>query len=379
MNVTLLERPVSPVHQSGTEPLEMPCQLLPPARPCRIALQQIRLAERISRRRFTIGAGGLALAALVGCGQQEQATQTTPATSDVLPEPIVIQHAFGSTEVTKTPSRVVTLGWGPTEAALAVGVVPVAIPRGTGNGGDKEGYHPWVREYFARTQQPLPEVLSTNAGDPPPFEEILTYEPDLILATEAGLTRKQYDTLSAMAPTIAHPGEAWETPWRDTIAISGRALGKEAEAEQVLRDLDAKTAASAAAHPEFKGRSITVAEVYEGEFLIYTAAEPRGKLLTQLGFTVDSYGSSDTVHELSFEKADTIGSDVLLMYFPDGEARQDFESGPAARVLSPRLRDGRIASVVGAANVAAVSPPTALSWPWTIDEFTSTLSAAAKP
>ncbi|BAK37005.1 putative ABC transporter substrate-binding protein [Microlunatus phosphovorus NM-1] len=82
------------------------------------------------------------MAALVGCGQQEQATQPTPVTSDVLPEPIVIQHAFGSTEVTKTPSRVVTLGWGPTEAALAVGVVPVAIPRGTGNGGDKEGYHP---------------------------------------------------------------------------------------------------------------------------------------------------------------------------------------------------------------------------------------------
>ena len=43
----------------------------------------------------------------------------------------------------------------------------------------------------------------------------------------------------------------------------------------------------------------------------------------------------------------------------------------------PQFGRRQVASVVGAANVAAVSPPTALSWPWTIDAFTAALSTAA--
>lgn len=327
--------------------------------------------DDLTRRGFVGGTAAFAALFLAGCGSAP--APTAPDTG-----PINVPHAFGNTVLGNRPERVVTLGWGPTEAALAVGIPPIAIPRGTGNGGDETGLHPWVSRFLADHNLPRPEVLSTNASDAPPLEEIAALKPDPVLATEAGLTREQYDQLTRIAPTVAHPGEAWATPWRDVITISGAALGTPEQADQVLADLDGVTRRAALAHPEFVGRSITVAEVYDGQLLIYTAAEPRGQLLGQLGFSVDSYGSADPWYELSLEEAGSVTSDVLLMYHAGETERQAFETGPAASLM-PQIAQGRVASVVGTANVAAVSPPTALSWPWTIDAFVATLAAAVRP
>jgi iron complex transport system substrate-binding protein len=301
-------------------------------------------------------------------GSDDNASNSTSA------ESVTIDHAFGSTEIDCGAERVVALGWGPAEAAMAVGVEPVAIPGGNDTGADADGIHPWVAEFLAKNNLQNPAILAAGADDPP-YEEILNQNPDLILATEAGLTQEQYDRLTDIAPTVAHPGEAWSTPWRETIQISGEALCKPAETEKVVADLNALTADAAAEHPEFKGKSITVVMAVTDQIAIATATEPRGNLLTELGFTVDSYDSPDTYKVLSTEEASRITSDVLLMYFPTEAERQAFEAGPTAKLL-PQYASGNVATVVGAANVAAVSPPTALSWPWTIDDFVDTLSAA---
>src|SRR3546814_19488421 len=42
--------------------------------------------------------------------------------------PVTIEHAFVATEIPEAPERVVTWGWGSTDAAIALGVVPLAIP-----------------------------------------------------------------------------------------------------------------------------------------------------------------------------------------------------------------------------------------------------------
>ncbi len=288
-----------------------------------------------------------------------------------------VEHAFGVTELSGSPDRVVTLGWGSTEAALALGVEPIAVPNGEGNGGIDGGLHPWVVDHLDEEGLEEPTLLSVNAGAEPPYEEIAALEPDLILAAEAGLDDEQYERLSKLAPTIAHPGEAWETPWRDVVTLAGEALGSPDEAEEALEDIDALTASAAQDHPEFDGLSITAALVYDGELNIATASEPRSQLLEELGFSVDSYGETGPWHELSLEEADEISSDVLLMYFQSEAERREFEQGPAGAILS-QYRDGRVATVVGAANVAAVSPPTALSWSWTIDDFVDELARAAE-
>lgn len=314
-----------------------------------------------------------ALVLVAGCSETREAA--APAGADEPARTVEIEHIHGTTVAECGAERVVTLGWGATEAALALGVVPVAIPHGEDNGGIDGGLHPWVAEYLHDQGWEAPELLSVSAGGEPPMEEIATLAPDLILATEAGITRDQYELLTQIAPTVVHPGQPWATPWRDVVTISGQALCRSAEAQQVLDDLDALTDEVAAEHPEFAGVSITAAESYDGELLVYTRPEPRAELLADLGFEVDSYGSTSGYHELSFERLGEIESDVLLMYYPSEPARVEFEGGPGAGLLD-QLETGRTASVVGTASVAAVSPPTALSWPWTIDAFAAELADA---
>lgn len=63
---------------------------------------------------------------------------------------MTIEHAVGTTEIPEAPERVVTWGWGSMDAAIALGVVPVAMPFQS-YGGDDEGVLAWVRERIPST------------------------------------------------------------------------------------------------------------------------------------------------------------------------------------------------------------------------------------
>lgn len=298
-----------------------------------------------------------------------------PATA-AMAFPVTVEHAYGPTQIDAEPERVVALGWGTTEALLALGVLPVAIPSGETIGGDENDLLPWVAQYLAANGLERPAILP-HLVDEPPYELILAQDPDLILAPYSGYTEAEYDRLSAIAPTIVHPDVAWGTPWRDVIRMSGAALGLDDKAEEVLAGLDAKVADVAAAHPEFQGLSIAFVEPYEGQLLVYTAHEPRAAFLEDLGLVVDSFGSSEHYIELSAENAGSITSDIVLMNYPDEASRIEFEASAAA-ALMPQFAEGRVASVVGAANVAAVAYQTALSLPYIIEPLADSISEAAR-
>src|SRR5690606_31209214 len=126
--------------------------------------------------------------------------------------PVTIDHAFGETEITEEPERVVTWGWGSADAAIALGVVPVAIPFQE-YGGDEQGVLPWIREALEEQGAELPEILPNS--EEAPVEAIAAAEPDLVLAAYSGLTEEEYELLSEVAPVVAYPEEAWSTPWRE--------------------------------------------------------------------------------------------------------------------------------------------------------------------
>src|SRR5690606_8054542 len=59
--------------------------------------------------------------------------------------PITVDHAFGSTEITEDPQRVVTVGWTDHEVMAALGEVPVGAV--TINwGGNEDGSTDWFDE-----------------------------------------------------------------------------------------------------------------------------------------------------------------------------------------------------------------------------------------
>ena len=317
---------------------------------------------------------------LSGCSTTAPAAEDdAPAGSDTFP--VTIEHAFGETVIDEQPTNVVTWGWGSTDAAIALGVVPVAIPFQS-YGGDENGVLPWIAEALEAQGAETPTVLPESAEEPP-YEDIAAANPDVILANYSGITEDQYELLSAIAPTVAYPDVAWSTPWRDVVSTVGIALGKTAEADEVLEGIDSDIAEAAAAHPEFEGKSLAAVWDVAGVFYVYKQADPRVEFLLDLGFVnapaVDELANGDSTfyYTLSYEQLDKLESDVIVSY-TDTQAEADaFLVSPQTSVI-PAVKAGAVADLVGTEFIASVSPPTALSLPWGLDTVVEQLAEATK-
>ena len=335
-----------------------------------------------TRPRFvsTLAAAGTAAAMLVlaACGGANDETDSATDAGSAGFEPVTIEHALGEAVIEARPERVATWGWGSADAAIALGVVPVAVPQ-TAYAGDDQGMLPWNKEAVEAAGADLPTMLTE--AEEPPYEEFVKADPDVILATYSGLTQEQYDKLSKIAPVVAYPDQPWATPWRDVITTAGEALGRTGEAEQVLADIDESVAAAAEEHPEFEGRTIAAVADY-GSFYVYRSADPRVQFLEDLGFeTAPSVERLDTEESsfyftLSYEKVDQLESDVLLSYADSPKTQEAFMDAASTKTL-PQYDAGTIAQATGEELVASVSPPTALSLTWGLDAYVDLLSEAA--
>lgn len=342
-----------------------------------------RERDAMRRRRATpahvVALVACAMVALAACaptgGGDADGTEAQPDGA-----PVLIEHAFGTTEIPTTPERVATWGWGSTEAALAVGVVPVAIAEQAYGAGD-DGVLPWVSEELERIGAQTPALLSD--GEAPPYEELVAAEPDVILAVYSGITQEQYDLLSEIAPTVAYPDDPWTTPWRDVITTVGEALGRSGEARDVLDGIDAELAAAADAHPELDGKTMAAVWDVGGTFYVYKPADARVAFMFDLGLAnapaVDELANGDSsfYYTLSYEQLDRLESDIVVSYHDTEREAADFLEASHIQAI-PAVQDGAVAQVVGTEFIAAVSPPTALSLTWGLDELVASLSAAAE-
>lgn len=343
---------------------------------------------RTPRTRAVALAVALAALALGACGGDGGEGDTASATGSASAPaddafPVTVEHAFGTTEIPEEPQRVVTWGWGSADAAIALGVVPVAIPF-QDYGGDEQGVLPWIRDALEERGAEVPTVLPD--AQEPPFEAIAAAEPDLILAVYSGITEQDYELLSDIAPTVAYPDQPWATPWRDTIEIVGRALGRADAAREVLTGIDDRVAQAASEHPELAGKTVAMVWDTGDTFYVYKPADARVAFTLDLGLvsapSVETLAGSaqedDTFYfTLSPERLGELDSDILVSYADTQEASDAFLASPRASLL-PQVQRGTVAEVVGTEFIAAVSPPTALSLTWGLDEYVSILADAAR-
>ena len=105
------------------------------------------------------------------------------------------------------------------------------------------------------------------------------------------------------------------------------------------------------------------------------------EFLTDLGFenapSVDELatGESTFYFTLSSEQLDQLTSDVLLVYHDSEEAQADFADRPGVDTME-QVRQGTVAEVTGQDVVSSVSPPTALSLTYGLDDFVDALAQA---
>ena len=293
--------------------------------------------------------------------------------------PVTITHAFGETVIESAPERVATWAWGNTDAVLALGVKPVAMPFISYGGGDN-GIHPWAEDALEAMGGELPAIL--GEADEPPYEQILAADPDIIIAAHSGITQEQYDRLSEIAPTIGHLGAPWSASWQEVTTVTGKALGMEADAEALIEETEQLVADTVGQYPGLAGTSFIAVNDYDGSLAVYAGLDARVKFLTDLGLeyapSLDALGGDDEsfYFSVSYENADRLVSDILVSYYEEQADSDAFFSQPYIARL-PQTEAGAYASIVGVEQVAAVSPPSALSLRWGIEDCVAALAEAA--
>ena len=329
-------------------------------------------------------AAGLAAAVLVAGGVSAcgggGATEQTGASGEGFP--VRIRSALGTATVEKAPKRVVTIGWGSQDVALALGVVPVGIQDFTADSGTGNGVLPWDRPKLGNAKPTLIKATTSEV----PYEKIAALRPDVILAANSGITAAQYGKLKQLAPTVAYPGKPWETSLADQTRLVGKALGKPKQAEALLKRERARIAAVAREHPEFKGKTVAFGSGTEpGSMNFYYDQDSRVQLLTDLGFTpapsVSKLGSGGSQNAfaktVSLESLPDIDSDVLVSWYLAPSVRRSLEGNALFRKM-PAVRNGAYVPLTDPALVYATSAPSVLSVPWMLDRYAPELSKAAK-
>jgi iron complex transport system substrate-binding protein len=325
---------------------------------------------------LSILVAALALAAC-GCGDDEPAA---PAVGNDAPEaeafPVTIQHKYGSTTIDSAPKRVVVAGLREQDALLALGLVPVATTEWYGK--HPGAIFPWAKDELGDAK--LPTVLDYTDGLE--IEKIAAQRPDLILGIYSGMTRKEYETLSKIAPVVAQPeGEVdYGSSWQEETLITGEAVGKPKQAQQLVDKAEQQIAHAAAGHPEFKGETAANVSDYQGIF-VYGPQDVRTRMLEQLGFTYpdalrqafpDEFGG-----QLSDEKVDALDVGALV-WFADGDRTvAELKNAPVYRDLRVR-KEGRDIFIHTQDRVyEATSFPSVLSMPTLLKELVPRLAAAA--
>lgn len=263
-----------------------------------------------------------ALTAVAACGSETEdsgsdSAASKPGSSENKAFPVTIDHKYGSATIKAEPKRVVTVGLTDQDALLALGVVPVATTEWLG--GYPGAIGPWAKDKVGDAK--MPQVLK-DTGKGPQFEKIAKLKPDLILALYSGLTKEHYETLSKFAPTVAQPKEFQDygIPWQDLTKTVGKAVGKTAEADKVVKEVEARFAEEREEHPEFKDAEGLVATPYEGLF-VYGSQDTRSRVLTSLGFKMpadldkvigDEFGAN-----ISKERTDLLDADALVWIVGD--------------------------------------------------------------
>ncbi|MFJ6698828.1 iron-siderophore ABC transporter substrate-binding protein [Streptomyces sp. NPDC091272] len=249
--------------------------------------------------------------------------------------PVKVATKFGEIEVDKKPQRVVALGWGDAETALALGVQPVGASDWLAFGG--EGVGPWAKGLYNKS----PEKIGTLE---PEFEKIASLKPDLILDTKSSGDQKRYDTLSKIAPTVGVPkgGDQYLTNWETQTKMVADALGLHEKGAELIAKTGKKFKDATAKHPEFKGKTVTAGSLTSVGYGAYVKGSGRVDFLERLGLknnpAVDAKAGKSFSVEVSRESLDMLDADLMVMA-PIGVEASKIKNDPLYKEI-PAVKAG---------------------------------------
>ncbi|MBE9373734.1 iron-siderophore ABC transporter substrate-binding protein [Saccharopolyspora sp. HNM0983] len=315
-----------------------------------------------------------ALLAASGCADSGPPPADPPLTPATGRFPATVPTAFGDVTVPEEPQRVVALGWGDAETAVALGVRPVGAADWLEFGGD--GLGPWMQQRYDTP----PEMLGTMEVS---LERIAALQPDVILDTRSSGDPQRYEQLSKLGvPVIAPPADApqYLTTWQDQLDMVGAALGRTEQAAQLRAGLDAKFARAAREHPEFRGTEVALGSRTAAGYGVYLDGSNRVEFLRALGFANSraiqrQAAPGQFTMDISPERLDLLDAELTTMftiYTDPAEVTGD----PLFRGI-PSVQDGRSVLLAEDEPAAqAISSGTAPGLSFALDETVPEFAAA---
>lgn len=138
-----------------------------------------------------------------------------------------VSNDFGETTIPAPPQRIVTLYQGATDSAVALGITPIGV------------VDSWLEKPMYRyLRDALSGVEHVGLETQPNLEKIAWLDPDLIVATHFRHERIR-PLLEMIAPTVA---THTVFDFKATLALVAEATGREARAQDLLRNWDDRVA-----------------------------------------------------------------------------------------------------------------------------------------
>ena len=325
-----------------------------------------------------LAAASLLVAALTGCSTgstsaDTAAEPTASTTADADAFPVTIEHALGETTIESEPTRVATLGWTDHDHALALGVVPVGATKITW-GGNEAGSTEWFDAAIEEAGAEAP--VRYDDADGAPIDEVAELAPELILATNSGVTEEEYAKLSKIAPVVAYPENPWTTNWQTSLEMVGRALGRTALAEEVKADTEDTIEQAKADNPELQGAELIYGYLAATDLStigMYAPEDPRVSILRDFGM-VDAPAVAEAIKPgefygmVSAEKASDLESDVFLTWVDSPDSVETISNDKLLGKI-PAIAEGHWYAETDKANAMASTNPTPLSIPVIVSDF----------
>jgi iron complex transport system substrate-binding protein len=232
-------------------------------------------------------------------------------------------HAMGESCIPESPQRIVVLDTGELDNALALGAAVVGAPVND------------ALQYQVYLSDQLDGISDTGTISEPNFEAILALSPDLILGSKQRY-EAIYEQLTQIAPTVLT--ESLRVPWQDNFRLHADALGKTAEAEQILADYDAHIAElQSTLGDALESTTISIIRFRPGQVRLYLKSSYIGYILQDVGLKRPESQDQDVFSaEISIEEMQQVDADYIFVtgYDVEDSERETFLNSPLWQTLS---------------------------------------------
>ncbi|MGW9349037.1 ABC transporter substrate-binding protein [Nocardiopsis flavescens] len=318
-------------------------------------------------------AAGLLAALLVGCGAD--AGEGDPGAAEGGgggAYPVTVATAQGEVTIESAPERVVALGFSPADELISLGVDPVMVAVDPAT---LEENAPWLVGPLTEAggeggleAVAAPELVTGDGGVD--LEAVANARPDLIIAEAYQVQdAAAFERLNAIAPTVTPDTDALNPDWDERLLSTAAALDRTERAQELIADLEAEFAEVGAQVPGIGERTYQWVRADDTGYVF-----GNGSLFDLFGMRpAENQDNTQTAASLSLENTADLDADLLAVWAPSGERREELESDPLFQEL-PSVEAGTV-YFAGLDFANAINSPAPISLRWLRDELAPVVGA----